>query len=135
MNEISHKGRIVSVGAEVTEVEILQTSACASCHARNMCGYSDEKKKIVPVPTNAFAMLKEGDEVELCMKSSMGFKAVWISYVIPLVVMVAAVLVCYMAGVGELASGLVAIGSLVLYYALVFCFRKKLENEFVFYIK
>ena len=44
-NEISHKGRIVSVTPESTIVEIVSTSACAACHAKGMCGLSESKIK------------------------------------------------------------------------------------------
>lgn len=135
MQEISHKGRVVSIDEYVTQVEIIQTSACASCHARNLCGYSDSKTKIVPVPTNAFAMLNVGDEVELCMKRSMGMKAVWIAYVIPLLVLMLAVLVSSACHLPELYTGLCAIAAVAVYYLVILCFRKRLNNEFVFYIK
>lgn len=135
MQEISHKGRVVSIDRYVTQVEIIQTSACASCHARSLCGYSDSKTKIVSVPTNAFAMLNVGDEVELCMKRSMGMKAVWIAYVIPLLVLMLAVLVSSACHLPELYTGLCAIAAVAVYYLVILCFRKRLNNEFVFYIK
>lgn len=135
MQEISHKGRVVSIDKYVTQVEIIQTSACASCHARNLCGYSDSKAKIVPVPTNAFAMLNVGDQVDLCMKRSMGMKAVWIAYVIPLLVLMLAVLVSSACHLPELYTGLCAIAAVAVYYLVILCFRKRLNNEFVFYIK
>ncbi|MCQ2154758.1 MAG: SoxR reducing system RseC family protein [Bacteroidales bacterium] len=135
MQEISHKGRVVSIDKYVTQVEIIQTSACGTCHAKGLCGYSDSKTKVVPVPTNAFAMLNEGDEVELCMKPSMGAKAVWIAYVIPLLVLMLAVLVSSACHLPELYTGLCAIAAVAVYYMVIFCFRKRLNNDFVFYIK
>lgn len=96
---------------------------------------SEQRKKVVPVPTDGFAMRSVGDEVDICMKSSMGAKAVWISYVIPLIVLLAAVLALSACGMSELTVGLGAIGAVALYYLVILCFRNKLRNEFVFYIK
>ena len=135
MDEISHTGRIVSIDKYVTEVEIIRHSACGECHARALCGYSSDEKKIVPVPTDAFAMRKVGDEVELCMKKSMGTKAVLISYVFPLIVLLLTLLITKSCGMGELWSGLSAIASVVVYYVVTFFFRDKLKNQFEFYIK
>ena len=135
MQEISHKGRVVSIDRYVTQVEIIRTSACGICHAKSLCGYSDSESKIVPVPTNAFAMLNVGDEVELCMKRSMGAKAVWIAYVIPLLILILAVLVASACHLPELYTGLCAIAAVAIYYLVILCFRKRLNNEFVFYIK
>lgn len=135
MQEISHKGRVVSIDKYVTQVEIIQTSACGACHAKGLCGYSDSETRIVPVPTNAFAMHSVGDEVELCMKRSMGVKAVWIAYVIPLLVLILAVLVASACRLPELYTGLCAIAAVAVYYMVILCFRKRLNNDFVFYIK
>lgn len=135
MQEISHRGKVVGIDKYVTQVEIIQTSACGACHAKGLCGYSDSKTRIVPVPTNAFAMLNVGDEVELCMKPSMGAKAVWIAYVIPLLVLILAVLVASACHLPELYTGLCAIAAVAVYYMVIFCFRKRLNNDFVFYIK
>lgn len=133
--EVSHTGRIISINQYVTEVEIVRASACGDCHARKLCGFSEDEKKIVPVPTNAFDMYNVGDVVEICTKLSMGMKAVWICYVIPLIVLMAVICALTYFGMQELTVGLSAIAAVVLYYALIFCFRKKLNNEFVFYIK
>lgn len=135
MDEISHKGRIVSIDSYITQVEILQTSACSECHARSLCGFSEQVSKVVPVPTDGFALRSVGDEVELCMKRSMGMKAVWISYVIPLIILMVTVLSVSAAGAGELATGLFGIGAVALYYVVILFFRDRLRNEFVFYIK
>lgn len=135
MEEISHKGRIVSIGNTVTEVEIIQTSACAGCHARNLCGYSEQQTKVVTVPTDGFAMHAVGDEVDLRMKQSMGMKAVWISYVVPLLVLIAAVLASSAFGMPELYVGLTGIACVAVYYFIVFLLREKLNDQFVFYIK
>lgn len=135
MEEISHRGRIVSIGNTVTEVEIIQTSACAGCHARNLCGYSEQQTKVVTVPTDGFAMHAVGDEVDLRMKQSMGMKAVWISYVVPLLVLIIAVLASSAFGMPELFVGLTGIACVAVYYFIVFLLREKLNDQFVFYIK
>ena len=135
MEEISHRGRIVSIGNTVTEVEIIRTSACAGCHARNLCGYSEQQTKVVTVPTDGFAMHAVGDEVDLRMKQSMGMKAVWISYVVPLLVLIIAVLASSAFGMPELYVGLTGIACVAVYYFIVFLLREKLNNQFVFYIK
>lgn len=134
-DEVSHKGIVRSIDRYVTEVEIVRESACSSCHAKGLCGYSESEVKLIPVPTDAFAMLEVGDEVELCLKRSMGMKAVWIAYVLPLVVMMVVIFVANALKLQELYVGLSAIASVAAYYLIILCFRKKLNNNFVFYIK
>ena len=139
--EISHTGRIVSIDPAITKVEIVRSDACGDCHARELCGYGDARVKIVDVPTDAFAMLQPGQEVQLCLKRSMGLKAVWVSYVIPLILLMAAILAATAAGAGELATGLCGIGAVALYYLALFAAKripslyKRLYDGYVFYIK
>ncbi|MBP9997699.1 MAG: SoxR reducing system RseC family protein, partial [Bacteroidales bacterium] len=65
----------------------------------------------------------------------MGHKAVWIAYVIPLFIMMAVLLGLTSSGMEELYAGLLAIASVALYYLLVWIFRDRLRNEYVFNIK
>ena len=65
----------------------------------------------------------------------MGFKAVWLAYAIPLAVLLAVLLGLNAADLSELASGLIAIAAVGIYYLVLWFFRDKLRNEYSFYIK
>ena len=134
-NEIRHTGKIIEITPEYTTVEIVVSSACSSCHSKALCGMSEDKEKVIMVPTDPYALHKVGDEVEVMTKMSMGMRAVWISYVIPLAVLM--ILILTLSGVfeKEYLRGLVAIGGVALYYFIVWLFRDRLNNEFIFYIK
>ena len=132
--EISHIGKIVAIDADFITVEIVAESACAICHAAGMCGTADATHKAITVPATV-GNWAVGQEVQVLLKRSMGFKAVWLAYAIPLAVLLAVLLGLNATGVGELASGLVAIGAVALYYLVLLLFRDKLRNEYSFYIK
>ena len=134
-NEISHKGVIKSVTPELTTVEIVSTSACAECHAKGMCGMAESKVKEISVPTDPYSGYSPGDEVQVMLKKSMGLKAVWISYVIPLFILMILILSLSSVNVHEVYAGLGAIAGVALYYLLIYLFRNRLANDFVFYIK
>ena len=134
-NEVSHEGTILEITPEFTTVEIIAQSACAACHARGLCGVADEKQKIIMVPTDPYGSYKEGDKVLVLLKKSMGMKAVWISYVIPLFILMILVLSLSSVTVHEVYAGLAGIGGVALYYLVIYLFRDKLANDFVFYIK
>lgn len=134
-NEIVHAGRIVEITPDFTTVEIIVSSACASCHAKSLCGMSEDQEKIIMLPTDPYATYKVGDEVQVYTKMSMGFKAVWLSYVIPLAVLMALILILTSSGVSEYVSALAAVGAVALYYFVIWLFRNRLSTEFVFYIK
>ena len=134
-NEISHKGVIKSITPELTTVEILSTSACAECHAKGMCGVAESKIKEISVPTDPYSEHSAGDEVEVVLKKSMGLKAVWISYVIPLLILMILILSLSSVNVHEVYAGLGAIAGVALYYLVIYLMRNRLANDFVFYIK
>ena len=91
-NEIRHTGKILEITPEYTTVEIVVSSACSSCHSKALCGMSEDKEKVIMVPTDPYALHKVDDEVEVMTKMSMGMKAVWISYVIPLAILMILIL-------------------------------------------
>lgn len=133
--EVSHTGTIIEITPEFTTVEIIAQSACASCHAKGLCGVSEERQKIISVPTDPYADYKIGDEVEVVLKQSMGLKAVWISYVVPLLILMILVLSLSSVTVHEVYAGLAGIGGVAIYYLVIYLMRDRLANEFVFYIK
>ena len=134
-NEITHKGKITEITPDFTTVEIIASSACSSCHAKGLCGMSEEQEKIIMLPTDPYATHQVGDEVEICTKMTMGLKAVWISYVIPLAVLM--ILILSLSGIfeNEALRGLGAIAGVGVYYFIIWIFRDRLKNEFTFYIK
>ena len=135
MEAITHKGRIVAINPEITTIEIIAESACASCHAKGLCRLGDEKVKQVLVRTDAWHPRNVGDEVEVVLKKAMGYKAVFIAYGMPLVVLFAALMVLGALGVGELWSGLGAIIAVAVCYLVIFLFRNKISKEYTFYLK
>ena len=134
-NEIRHEGKIVEITPEFTTVEILVSSACAACHAKGLCGMSETEEKVIMVPTDPYAEHKVGDKVTVMTKMSMGMKAVWISYVIPLAVLMILILTLSMVIDSQAVCGLSAVGGVALYYFVIWLLRSRLENEFTFYIK
>lgn len=135
METVSHKGRVVAADTEKVTVEIVSESACAACHAKGLCSLGEQKVKTVEVPASGWNPMNVGDEVEVLLKSSMGHKAVWVAYMIPLLVLVLTIFVCGAAGLGELACGLAAIGAVALYYFVIWLLRDRLRNEYIFTIK
>ena len=138
-NEIRHKAKVVEMTPEFTTVEIIVSSACAECHAKGLCGMSEEEEKLISLPTDPYATYNVGDEVELCTKMSMGMKAVWISYVVPLLILM--ILILSLSAVfgnsdhKEIIAGIGSVAGVAVYYFVVWLLRGKLNNEFVFYIK
>lgn len=134
-DDISHTGKIIEITPEFTTVEIVSSSACSSCHAKGLCGMSEDKVKTIMVPTDPYASYSAGDEVNVLLKKTMGLKAVWISYVIPLAILMILILSLSAVTVHEVYAGLGSVAGVALYYLVIYLLRDKLSKDFVFYIK
>ena len=133
-NEIAHTGRIIEIDKDFTTVEITVSSACSSCHAKGLCGMSDDEDKVIMVPTDPYTLREVGDEVMVKTKMTMGLKAVWISYVVPLVILLILILSLSAVFENEYMTGLISIAGVALYYFGIWLFKDRLSDEFVFYI-
>ena len=133
-NEITHTGKIVEITPDFTTVQIVVSSACSSCHAKSLCGMSEDEEKIIMLPTDPYATYDVGDEVQVYTKMSMGLKAAWISYVIPLAILMILILSLSFVIDNEFLRGGVAIAGVGVYYFFIWLFREKLSDQFEFYI-
>ena len=132
-DSVSHVGKIVEISPETITVEIVSSSACASCHSAAFCGLGEAVKKAVQVPFS-YVNWSVGQEVDVILRKSMGFKAVWLAYLLPLAVLLAVLLGTYSV-LGELYAGLLGIAAAGVYYFVLWLFRDRLSNEYSFYIK
>ena len=135
---IEHEGKVVSVDKDYIAVEILNKSACAACHAKGVCGASDQSIKVVEVAQDIQTLSEDyqvGETVNIVMAPSMGTQAIWLAYVVPLMVLMASVGVFSLCGAGELLMGLGSLGLLALYYLIVFLCRNKISKIFTFSIE
>ena len=130
-----HTGKVVSMTPKTTTVRIVSHAACSECHAAGVCGLSEYTEKAIEVPTSSSATYGVGDEVQVVLKATMGLKAVWLAYFLPLVVLLGVALGLIALGLSEVAAGLAGIGAVALYYGVLWLLRDRLRNEYVFTIQ
>lgn len=132
-NVIEHLGRVEAITATDIRVVIISQSACASCHAKGACSTADlaEKQVVITKPYHNFTV---GETVKVTMKQSLGYKALFLGYLLPLVVVVVSLFVFNGIGLSEAKSGLFSLGVLIPYYLLLYIFRSRIEKEFHFEI-
>ena len=133
-DNISHKGIIEKIEGDRVFVRITQQSACSGCHAKSMCTASEQKVKIVEVKARG-EQFSVNEKVEVCARSSVGLKAVWWAFVLPLIGIVTVVVAGSVGGWRETWCGLAALGWLTLYYYVLYLFRDKFKRKFVFFLK
>lgn len=130
---VEHGGIVENITDDVVRVGFLSHSSCASCHAKGACSLSDVENKYVEVKnTNDY---KVGEDVTIMLEQTMGFKALWYGYMIPLLILVLGVIVVSAITGRDGLAGLIALGLLFPYYFGLYLFRSALKNKFEFRLK
>lgn len=132
--EIEHIGKIVTIGQDTIRVEIVNKSLCAGCHAKSVCSVGDSKDKVIDIPYYNNGEYSLGEEVCVRMGRSMGFKAVWISYVIPVTILLVFLLTLSGYNLKELWIGVISLLAVAMYYVMIYLFRGRIATRFVFTI-
>ncbi len=135
MEEVAHKGRIKSVSGGKVTVEILSESACSACHAKGVCSMGESARKEVEVSVGNPESYTVDQEVEVLLSSTLGHKAVWIAYVIPLILLVAFIMLPLSMGASEGVSALCGAAVTAFYYMMLYLFRKHLGSKWEFKIR
>lgn len=130
---IRHTGIVERVEGDTAVVRIAQTSACAACHAAKMCMASESKEK--RIEAQMAEPVQIGDEVEVIVREEAGWLAVLLAYVIPFVLLVAAVAGFGQLGWSEVKAGTAALVSVAVYYVILRMFRDKLQRKFTFWVR
>lgn len=132
---IEHEGTIDNINGNQYTIRITQSSACSECHAKGACMAADTKVKMVDV-VNTSGQFKLHERVLLLGKTSIGYKAVLWAFVIPLILLISVIIASTSIWqVNELQAALLALVSLVPYYALLYIIRHKMGEKLAFSIK
>lgn len=131
LNSIEHKGRIDSIDGNKINVNFLAMSGCASCHAKGICSAADMQEKSVEVFdfTNQY---KVGEEVNVILKQSLGFRALFLGYVLPFILVLLVLIILTAVTENEGIAGLSALLVLAPYYLILFLLRDKIRKKFTF---
>lgn len=130
---IQHDGTVRKVDGSSVLVSITSNASCSGCHAEGLCGISGKEEKTIDIKGSY--NISPGDQVTVLMDQSTGFKAVALSYLVPLVIVVASLVVMNLLSFNELTAGLVSISLLVPWFLILHFFRNRINRSFTFTIK
>lgn len=134
MEKISHDGVVDSTDGNEVVVRITSYAACSDCHARGACNVTDTKEKFMRINAGT-VQVNPGENVRIILSQSLGFRALFLGYILPFLVVLTALLVATAAGLAELGAGLISLAVLVPYYVGLKLFRGRLEKQFSFFIQ
>lgn len=135
LKNIEHPGVVEDIRNDMVLVRIKTRTACGDCKSKSYCGLQDVKDKIIDIETPKAANYMVGQHVTVTLKESLGYKALLLGYLIPLVILVLTLVLMLAVSGNEPLSALVAVLLMVPYYLMVYIKRDKLRKTFNFYIK
>jgi positive regulator of sigma E activity len=130
---IEHEGVVRDVDEKSLTVLLSPMTACSGCHSEKSCGMSGNTEKIVNIQGRFH--VKPGDHVVVTMKQSLGYSALFIGYLMPLLIVLLLLIILISLSVNELYAGLLSIGVLIPYYSALFFYRKYIDKKFSFTLK
>lgn len=130
---INHEGIVQKIDDTSVIVSISSSTACSGCHAEGSCNLSGKEEKIIEV-TGKYNV-QPGDKVTILMKQSMGFAALFFGYLLPLISVVTVLIIFVAMKMPELIVGLLSLAILIPYYIILFLFRKRVNEKFIFTLK
>lgn len=132
--QIEHKGTVLSIERGVVRVAVEVDEACGSCASRKACAMGQSTKREIVVCTDDAERYSVGEQVNVSARQSAGIMAVVLCYVVPLVVLVAALATMITLGASEGVAAMASLGVTALYYAILGLLHKKISRKVVFTI-
>ena len=132
---ICQQGTVVSSGSSSVIVRITAQSACAACHAKEVCSPGDMEAKIIEAYSENPHDYHKGQIVNVLIKDSAGWLAVMFGYLIPAAILLAALFLFINLTGSEGLGALIAIVLLVPYYLILYMVRGRLKKKFRFEVE
>ncbi len=130
---IEHEGIVEKVSSDSVDIRIASEAACSGCHAEGFCSLSGKEHKIIHV--SGKFKVEEGDTVSVVISESTGYKAVFLGYLMPLLILIISLVILTSFSVKEIFAGLVSIGVLVPYFLILYFFKERINQSFTFTLK
>ena len=132
--DIRHKGFVKRVNDNSLIVNIVNQSACSTCHAQGACTVADYQDKEIEI-TSFRKSYSVGDEVTVIFQQSKGFSALFWGYVLPFLIVLTTLIVSLEITNDELRSGILSLIILIPYYITLYFFRHLLKKVFKFEVE
>lgn len=100
---------------------------------QGFCGMTESEEKTIDI--RGRYNVSPGDKVTVQMEESTGMKAVVLSYLVPVLIIMGGLFVLQSLPVNELFAGLISIALLVPWFLILYLSRKKIERSFTFTLK
>jgi sigma-E factor negative regulatory protein RseC len=129
--EITHEGIVQEVRDNNVIVSFVSQPACSSCNVKSSCSMSGGEVRNLEVPS-AGKLYKSGEKVLVVLQQSHGFRAVFLGYILPFLILLISLVILLKLTNNEGLAGLLSISSLIPYYLILWLLRGQINESFKF---
>jgi sigma-E factor negative regulatory protein RseC len=129
--EIVHEGIVQAVRDSNITVSFITQPACSSCSVKNSCTLADSEVRNIEIPAHDKAF-QVGEKVNVVLSRTRGFHAVFLGYLLPMVLVFASLAISLKVTNNEAFAGLVSISLLIPYYLILWLLRGVIKKNFKF---
>jgi positive regulator of sigma E activity len=127
--DATHNGVIAEVRDYNVVVKFISAPACGDCHAKEFCSVpeAEEKCLVISASDNSF---RTGEKVRIVLSQSNGFRAIFLAYVLPFIMVCCTLFILFTLTHNEPISGIFSLAILLPYYLILWRFKNYLAKEF-----
>ncbi|UCH13976.1 MAG: SoxR reducing system RseC family protein, partial [Bacteroidales bacterium] len=104
-------------------------SVCDNCQTKSICNLKGNQDNSIEI-TDKSGIYKVGDEVNLILKKSLGYAALFLGYLLPLIIVLLFLFLFLSFGKNEILAGLGSLLLLAAYYLILYLIRNNISNKF-----
>ena len=135
MKKITHSGEVRRVAPGHVQVAIVASGACHTCRARELCGMSESREKLIDVCTSEAEQYRVGERVVVSEEQAMAVRAVLIAYVGAFAMLVVSLVGALALGLSEGGAAWISLMAVGGYYGVVYLLRNRIERKIYFTIR
>ena len=131
---IEQKGIIEEVTGNRIRVRMKLMSACENCKTKSICNIIDIQNNSIDI-INKSKNYSIGDEVNIRITKSHGYKALFLGYILPFLLVLLFLIIFSGFGFNEILTGIISLSVLAIYYIILYYFRGSIRKAFIFTLR
>ena len=132
---ITHKGTVINIFRDTVTVAVESSEACGGCSSKSACSLGTQSgTRNILITTPEAEQYSVGERVVVATKMPMGLMAVFYSYLLPAIVLVATLAAVVGLGGSEEVAAIASLAAVALYYTALWIARERISRKISFTI-
>ena len=136
VDHIDHQALVVATDPKrnIVKVRIDDSGECGECPAATLCHANGQPSNLITIITKKASLYRKDDIVTVRGTEQMHRKAIMYATLFPSIAMIAVMVIIYILTLNQLAAALGGLGTMILFFILLWCARNRIAHEFTFEI-